>query len=65
MAMNLRMAPCCQNPENRCTGLDYGLHSRTSAFAYGASVTILGCPKKGEKGEERINTKKSFWPFSG
>ena len=60
------MAPCCQNPEYRCTGPDYRLHSHTSTFAHGASVTVLGCSKKGgggrEEEEERItcSTKQCF-----
>ena len=33
----------------RCIGRVHGFHSRTSAFAHSASITVLGCLKKGEE----------------
>ena len=57
------MVPCFQNPEYRCTGLVYRFHSYvSSAFAHSASVTALGCLKKGGGGE-RISTKRCFGHF--
>ena len=47
------MVLCCQNQEYKGTGPDYRLHNRASAFAYSASVTALGCLKKGEKEKTR------------
>ena len=54
MAKNSLVTLCCQNPEYRCTGSDYGLHSCASAFTDSASVMVLGCPKKEEEEEEEI-----------
>ena len=45
------MALRCQNPEYRCTGPSYRLHSRVSAFAHGASIKVLGCQRKEKKKE--------------
>ena len=57
MAKNSLVELCCQNPEYRCTGLDYGFHSHASAFAHGASVMVLCHLKKRGGEEERISTK--------
>ena len=67
MGKNSLMVPCCQNPEYRCTGPDYRLHSRSSAFAqgHGASVSVLGCLKRGGEEEENELVQTAFWLFSG
>ena len=60
MAKKSLMVLCRQNPEYRCTGPVYRLHSHASAFAHSAFIMALGCLKKGEDEEEGVEQFKEL-----
>ena len=49
MAMNSRMALCCQNRVSKGTNQCYGLHDSASISVHGASIMVLGLLKKKKK----------------
>ena len=74
MAKNSHIVLRSQNQEYKGISMDYGLHSCASALAHCASVTVLGCLKKGgggggeeeeEEEEEEELVQMRFLSFSG